>query len=345
MRGCTRVMSEARYADSSIEEAVLKRTERKVLCFDLIVRARAEHAVPPPLSKILQSWKARFDADDCSHPRNHGRIVFRLGDINIDEHNGVACLLIRQCDVDAANAAYGHKVTGELRVIPKEDGEGGEKAAHFTISTVVNAAHEHHYLCHLEVVPGLSHSLVQATLNGILKNSIKAIDQNFNYPDPAGARVAGGAPKLIDFVPHIELLGHPSPTLSEDLENGRITGLTLVQTNEKASLGGYRYLTELDHKIEVKVSPGLPKQNRMTNIFTALRVGNPDYGKVRVRFDDPDGLARSVEFDIENESTDDSKYIRSYLVKEIDPPMDEATDKIVPFLRDALKNKLIEERG
>ena len=324
---------------------MLKRTERQIFAYDMIVGARARNAPPPALEEIVTAWQTMFDAGNCSHERERGAVVYRIGDIEIDRPNQIARILIRRCDTNAANAVYSHRHTGVPRIAAKEDDEGGDRAAHLVLSLAQEAGQPNHYLCHLEGVPGLSHRLVQATLNSVLKDAIKSDQAAFQYPDPNGARVRGGGPRMHSFFPTIELEGHPSEALIQDLENGEIENVTLVNSQTHNNLGGNQYMTEREQSLKVKVDRAMPRPGRVATMLNAFRPRQADFQTAKVRFKDPSGMSRTIDYDIATGTPEQQNYIQSYFVQGINPPMDESCVSLSPFLADAIRDRVIAERA
>lgn len=324
---------------------MLKRTERQIFSYDLVVNARARHAKPPPLAEIAHVWKLMYDKGICSHEREKGEVVYRIGDMSLeDDEDGVLRLLLRRCDTNAANAVYSHRHTGEPRVAERTDDEGGDRAAHLVISLQHETNKPASYLCHLEGVPGLSHRLVQATLNAVLKQAIRSESVTFSYPDPSGARLRDGSPKVTAFTPTVELIGHPSDALIQDIENGKLQNITLIDQRPKRQLGGNQYLIENEQRIGVKVAPNIPSTNRVTSIIAAIKSRKQDYQKAKIRFVDPGGVQRSIDYDIATGSPEQQNYVRSYKIMGINPPLDESSVALVPFLVERMRARVIAER-
>ncbi len=323
---------------------MLKRTERQVFAYDMIVGARAQNAVPPTMLEIVAAWETMFNAAACSHEREQGSVIYRIGDIDIDPQAEIARILIRRCDTNAANAVYSHRHTGVPRIAQKQADEGGDRAAHLVISLVQETGRPNHYLCHLEGVPGLSHRLVQATLNSVLKKSISTGQAVFQYPDPNGARVRGGGAKMHSFVPIIELAGHLSQALIQDLENGVIENVTLVASQAHNNLGGNQYMVESERSLKVKVDKAMPRQGRVNAMLAAFQTRQADFQTAKIRFKDPNGSPRSIDYDIATGTPEQQKYIKFYSVDGINPPMDESCVSLAPFLADAMKARVGAER-
>jgi hypothetical protein len=327
-----------------MEEELVKRTERQIFCYDLTVTARAKHAVPPPLSDIVGVWQAMYAAGECSHERDKGNVIYRIGDITVDNITQTVRILLRRCDIDAANAVYSHRTTGVPRVATRHVDEGGDRAAHLVVSLKHEKDKPTVYLCHLEGMPGISHRLVQAALNSIIKNAITSKKSTFNYPDPSGARLRSGDPKMHSFHPGIELIGHQSEALVQDIENGQLHNITLVDQRPQNQLGGNQYLIENEYNIRVKASPNIPSQNRMDALISAIQSRKVDYQKAKVRFTDPNGITRTIDYDIATGTPEQQIYVKSYIVSSINPPMDESSTNLVPFLTDAMQARLVSER-
>lgn len=322
----------------------MRRTERHIYAYDLVVGSRAQNAPPTPVRELIAAWQTMYDEGQCSHEREKGSVVYRIGDIDIDEQESIARILIRRCDTNAANAVYSHRQTGVPRVAEKEEDEGGDRAAHLVISMNEESASPGHYLCHLEGVPGLSHRLVQATLNAVLKDAIREDHAVFQYPDPNGARVRGGGRKMHSHYPIVELEGHVSQALVRDIEDGEISDVVLVASQPRNNLGGNRYLVEKEKTLRVTVDSGLPRRNRVDAMIAAFQA-KAGFQTAKVRFKDPSGQTRTIDYDIATGSPEQQNYIRSYVIDGINPPMDESCVTLSPFLADAMKAHVIAERS
>ena len=77
---------------------MLKTAERRIFCYDLIVRARAEHATKPPLRSICAAWMDMFNAKTCSYYREKGTVMYRIGDMDIDKASDIVTILLRRWD-------------------------------------------------------------------------------------------------------------------------------------------------------------------------------------------------------------------------------------------------------
>lgn len=193
-------------------------------------------------------------------------------------------------------------------------------------------------------MPGLSHRLVQATLNAVLKRAIRSGLVAFSYPDPGGARLRDGSPKETPFTPTVDLVGHPSDALIQDIENGRLQNITLIDQRPQRRLGGNQYLIENEQRIGVKVAPNIPSTNRVASIVDAIKSRQKEYQKAKIKFIDPGGISRSVDYDIATGSPEQQNYVRSYKITGINPPLNESSVALVPFLVERMRVRVVAER-
>jgi hypothetical protein len=323
---------------------LLKSTERVIYSYDFVVAARAAHATPPSMLQIADAIRGMVSTKGCTHDREKGAVVYRVGDVVIDAQHQVAKILIRRGDKNAANAAYSHMKTGALDIKKKSAEQGGDKAAHLVISLKQETGKPHVYLAHLEGVPGISHVFVQALLNAALKDVAKGDPQRFTYLDPAGAKVRGGALKHHSFIPHLELQGHPSDAFKYDLENGVMQEIILVQHLAKQSFAGNQFLIEEERFVRLKPDKNLPQHNRLQSLIGTFRNKDLDYNEARLKFKDPNGVSRSVTLDIDTGTPAQGAYLKFYPIRSISPPMDESSDTLQSFITSEMVKRLIKDR-
>ena len=322
----------------------MRRHERQVYSYDMAIIRRAQLAPFPPLSEIVVVWEAMFRAGATAHARERGNIVYRIGDIDVDHDRQVARLLIRRGDINASNPFFSHRVTGQTRAIQRDAEEDGERAAHLVVSLAPEAARPNIYLCQLEGVTSISHAQVQALLNAILKKAISDGSAEFAYADPGGARRRNGDPKTTPFVPGIELTGHPSSALISDLEQGAFKGMTLIDRRPHNQLGGNQYLTEKERFLVVSAAPNMPSAGRFDSIIAAARAKRGDFQTARLRFVDPEGNPHAIDYDIASGTPEQQAYVQSYWVRNINPPMDDSSLTLVPFLANRMADRVVADR-
>ena len=296
------------------------------------------------MEDFVVGWAALFEQGDTAHHRERGDIVFRVGDMEVDQQNRVVKLLIRRGDIHASNPFFHDRVTGNTRPITRAATEDAERAAHLVVSLDQETDQPNVYLAQLEGVPGVGHRQVQAHLNALAKRALAQGLIEFSYPDPGGARTRAGQPKMLGYVPSLELEGHPAASLIDDLEQGRFQGMTLIDRRPRNQLGGNQYLVERERYLTVGASANMPRQGRIGAIIAAAQTQRGEFQTARLRFKTPDGQDRTVDYDIASGTPEEQAYVQSYHVTNIDPPMDDSSLRLVPFLTGRMTAQVVAER-
>ena len=323
----------------------MKRTKRTVYYYDVVVGCRATHAQPPDLAELAELWRDFYQSQEAVLLREHGNIIYRVGDVEIDNNERVARLLIRKSDINAPDAAYSNVETGEIRFAPKRENEGGDTAAHLLISLTQEQGSPHVYLCMLEAMTGISHRHVQPLLNTLIRYACGQDSQRFTYPDPAGGRHRDGREKRHSFKPKIELRGHTSDDLARDIERGRVNNLELVADRAQAQFGGDQYLREDTYSLSVKVDRNLPTQNRLGRLIQAMCSRREHFGTGRIRFRDENEKMHTVAYDLQTGAPEQQMYIKSFVIDNINPPMALSSDSIVRHFSDEVERRLKRDRN
>lgn len=323
----------------------MRRTERAVFAYDVIVGARAAHAVPPSLDEIVAVMEALFSDPECVNTRDRGNLIFRIGEIVFDNQRSLCTILFRRADKNAADAVYSNIVNGQTRVAPKSQDEAGDTAAHLTLSLQPERGKPNTYFALLEGVPGVSHRHVQALINEVLRLARKKIPLQFTYPDPAGARDRSGAPKLHEFTPLLEMRGHISDSLTADLEAGIVEQLEIVRADGHTNFAGSPFLKEDRYSLKIKADRNIPALGRFDWLVNAMRTRRTDFDKGRIAFKDTDGRRHTIECDLQTGALFDQKYIKSFLIRPIDPPLNQSSETVVPALARRMEAILRHERN
>jgi len=310
----------------------MRRTERRIYSYELRVEKRANLAPFAPLEEIVGAWTSLHGAGDTTYERERGDVAYRIGDIAIDAAARVVKVLIRRGDIHASNPFFHDRATGNTRAVVRSFTEDGERAAHLVISLDAETNQPNTYLCHLEGVPGISHRHVQAMLNALISRAKHAGLVVFDYQDPSGARHRDGSPKMLPSLPRIAFEAVPSATILNDVENGVLHGMTLVDRRPHNRLGGNQYLVEKEKYLVVTAAPNMPSQGRFQAVLAAARSQQGNFQSMRLRFVDPAGRPRTVDYDIASGTPEQQLYVQSYVVANINPPMDDSSLTLVPFL-------------
>jgi hypothetical protein len=322
----------------------MKNTERTIYIYDVKVDKRAAHALVPSLTEIAAVWQAAFNAGTASHKREKGTVVYRIGDMSINDQEGIATLLLRRSDRATPDAAYSHMGTGDLRIAGKEDEEGGDTAAHIVLSLRPEQNTPHTYLAFVEGIPRIGHHYVQSVLNGIIRSACSADKSTFTYPHPTGARLRDGSPRRDSFVPTIELRGHMADDFIADLENGTISNIQLVKQENRTPLAGNEYLAEQTSTLKVAVDKHLPRPDRWNALVRAMTSRKENFQTGRIVFQDPSQKTHTIEIDLDTGTPEQQTYVKSFVVGPIEPPLAQSTSILLPCLIGPMVEKLIADR-
>ena len=310
---------------------------RRVYFYDLELGVNKEKATPPPMDDVLRAIKARVDARQAVHPINKRTAHLEIGDMTVDSVNNCAILLLKISDTTLPDPYFSNPNAGTSRVARKEDGEGRGFGAHLLISTLQESDRPNHYLALLEKNQGLHRSFVERLLQAVLRGQYKEDEDSFSCADSTGARNRDGKSKLVKFRPMITFTGHPSETLIQELDGGTIKDIVLTKDNAMVPFGSQVWLKSSESTLRLKASARGPLTRVIDSVRSALK--EPDakqYQKARVRFVKPDKTTDSVEFDLTTGNPIDEKYVKSRLISDIEPIMDDSSDSIVEHFSDRL---------
>lgn len=256
-------------------QIVLSRNERWVYCYDLSLKTIPDDAdVAFELKDVIIRLKAMSEDDMAYKLYEHDTRVFRLCKVVFNKKNDMAVLLIQLADKNGSDPVFANLITGELRTEPKLAGEGIAVSAHLVISLVPTAKGGCCYVAAMEDVPGINKTKTVPFLIALIKDCFSGT----RYIDGDTGREKSCRPTL-------DLIGHPTETLEESLEESTLKGITLIKC-EKRDGGldddGYTQVVERTLKLQVVRQPesGAGKikllhdlKNRyMREDFTQLRV-------------------------------------------------------------------------
>lgn len=307
----------------------MRATERRIYHFDMEVKRRGHVTHLPPLNDLLAVWKERSDTKSAFQVRANGDLRFSIEEINLYDDD-IACMLVSVSDRNSPDAVYQDFNTQETTVYAKEATQGGMISAHIVVSTSPSKADT--YFCAIEQANKLNSSNIELLLNRILHDEYDENEGRFSYPNVAGRRDRAGNVKRHNFLPRVELKGHVSDELISSLENGRLSSIVLVNSDERADFGDNPYLVESERQLIIKAKSDLPRDGRLSSIVDAVRRRSEGYSKARIRFVAPDGRPQSIEFNASDGAVIDSRFVKSELLGGIAPPLADASSTIVSRL-------------
>ncbi|MFN3523746.1 MAG: hypothetical protein ACK4YQ_15975 [Phenylobacterium sp.] len=278
-------------------------------------------------------------------PIRRGDATLLIGDMEIDQARAVATLLVRLSDKTAPNAVYSDPQAGHFQEHVKEGNQGADVGCHVLISLAPEIGLPNTYTCAVERMPGLPSDLVRRLLSKLLNYEYRANPAFYQYPHPGGGQDRHGNPRLDRCCPHIELRGRPSDTLINDINNGHLSGVSLIRTEAATPIGGAAYLTKKASELKLAIDHNNLPANLWQGLQQAFQQNAGAYPVAKVAYRTP-GSSRSVtvEIDSHNGTPLNDIYVKSFELRNIFPFLAQSTRSIVPHLRDLAIPQLVAER-
>ena len=317
---------------------------RQFYIYDLEIGARKEGASIPTMDELVPIFQRMKDTGRMYTIRADTATML-VGDIYVDTTQQFVMLLVRLSDKAAPNSVTSDPAAGIFNVHAKGPNQGADFACHVLVSTSQEQGIPNVYTCAIERVAGVASGLVQRLLSKLLNFEYKDDATSFSYLHPAGGLTRHGLPRTDRCCPHIELRGRPSDTLINDINNGQITGISLVKAEAVTPVAGAAYLTKKETELHLQINQASLPANLMQSLRQVFKTNARNYGTAKVRYRVP-GQDRSVTVAIDADSGNplEEMYVQSFYIINIFPLLDHSAKQIVVHLRDLAIPKFIEQR-
>lgn len=324
----------------------MKSNFRQAYVYNLDMETKKKPAVLPTMNEVLDVLVKRLRIGAVSIPLSNGDAHVELGDITRDPVTQTAALLIRYSDKYSADAVYSNIASKTRRTHAKNRGEGGETSAHLVVSTAPESAVPGRYTCMLERSETINAGLVRRLINRLLHDEYDTNPNFFTYPSPGGQRDQAGNVTRERTLPRIELDGQPSATLASDIQQGRLTGITLIKAVRHTTVGGVPYLTKREASVKIGVDQGNLGSNIWGDVRKALKAEAANYPVAQIGVQLP-GRKKvvSVKIDSSTGSPLTEMYVKSHDIWNISPPMAASASVVVAAFVDRLRPLVISERA
>lgn len=313
--------------------------------FDLELATKKEGASPPTMMEALRAWDHRRQAG-ATYPVQNGDKTMLLGGVHIFEETQSAVLLVRLSDKKAPNSVYSDPEADVFNEHIKEGNVGADYACHVLVSTAAEQAQANVYTCAVERVPGIPYQLVGRLLSKLLNLEYHANNNFYKYLAPGGGLDKSGNPRMLRCCPHVELRGRPSSSLIDDINEGRLSGVTLVRTEQVAPIAGAPYLVKSRSELKLTINhDGVPAQV-WNSLQHALQQNSGAYGRAKVSYRAPNSRRTvTVELDSQTGTPLSDLYIQAFDIAPIFPPLAQSTNAIVTRLVDPARQQLLQIRS
>lgn len=261
----------------------MQNDRRQFFIYDLEIAARKEGATIPQMDDIVPIFQRMKDTARI-YPVRADSGSMLIGDIHVDVAQQIVTFLIRLSDKTAPNAVYSDPVAGQFDVLIKQGNQGSDFGCHVIVSTAQEQGLPNIYTCAIERIPGLPSGLVQRLLSKLLHYEFKEDDSSFSYLHPAGGLTRQGLPRMDRCCPHIEIRGRPSDTLINDINNGHITGISLVKAEPVTPIAGSAYLRKRETELRLQIDQNNLPANMWESLIQSFQANSGNYGVAKVSY-------------------------------------------------------------
>lgn len=176
---------------------------------------------------------------------------------------------------------------------------------------------------------------MQRLLSKLLHYEFKDDQTSFTYPHPAGGLTRQGQPRTDRCCPHIELRGRPSDTLITDINNGHITGISLVKAEAVTPIAGAAYLNKKESELRLQINQNNLPANMWQSLMQTFQANSGTYGVAKVSYKVP-GNNKSVTVKIDTTTGNplEELYVKLFELTNIYPFLDQSAIQVVDHLRD-----------
>jgi hypothetical protein len=306
---------------------------RRFFVYDLEIGAKKDGAVAPDMEAVGAVWQ-KMHAASRIYPVRGGEGSMLIGGINIDPMSKSITVLVRLSDKAAPNSVYSDPNAGTFQEHMKASGQGSDLGCHVFISSAEQKSSPNVYTCIIEHVQGLPAALIQRALSKMLNYEFNENGQSFKYPHPGGGNDRNGNPKFDRCCPHVELRGRPSDRLINDVNNGVISGISLIRTETATQLGGASYLKKKETELKLSIDKSLLPANPWSSLKAVFSGNAANFPVAKLSYKTP-GSARAVTVEI-NAATGSpltELYVDFFEKSPIFPFLANSSSTIVPHLR------------
>lgn len=312
----------------------MQNNRRQFYIFDLELAVRKAGATVPTMNEIVPILQ---------HMKNTGRTyslrsntaTMVIGDMAVNTVQQFVTLLVRLSDTTTPNSVYSDPDTGQFDEHVKLGNVGSDFGCHVLISTAQEQNQPNVYTCAIERISGLPFDLIRRLLSKLLNFHHHDDATFFSYPHPAGGVDANNQPRRDRCCPYVQLRGRPSETLVNDINTGRISGVSLIKAEQATPIGGASYLTKT--KSELKL--GIDHKNLPTNLWASLsqviKQNAQTYNSAQITYKIPNSRrTTTVEISTLNGAILTEMYVLSFELTNIYPLLAQSAMQIVVHLRD-----------
>lgn len=309
---------------------MLDSLERYVLLYDLKLRTARKAVEFPEMGALAGAIKKRVDEGKSRLvlPVYEGTDVapwLRIKKARIDTFNDKKFLqlLFSVGDPRAANPAFEHSETANLRTVEKLEKEGKAVTAHCTIS--LNKSPGDRYRMVIEDIRGLGRTRVQE----IMASEFKFISEEY------GLEYINNSGNLISTYIIPELQGYRSEKITDSLKRSTLIGVWLIDTKSNSTLDEIPNARIARREIKIDLN------NKDLLSHVAEWGAGKNYDRMRLIWNDPQGAGKPerASVDITQNDVKDTYFVKQYKIS-VSNPLDEASPEIRNDVLEAMRKQI-----
>lgn len=310
----------------------MQNNRRQFYIFDLELCARKAGAPAPTMNDIVPVLQRMKDTGR-TYPLRSNTATMLIGDMAVNAAQQFVTLLVRLSDTTTPNSVYSDPAAGQFNEHVKVGNVGSDFGCHVLISTAQEQNQPNIYTCAIERIPGLPFDLVRRLLSKLLNFQYHDDATFFSYPHPAGGVDANNQPRRDRCCPHVELRGRPSDTLINDINAGRVSGVSLIKAEQAAPIGGAPYLTKTESELKLGIDHNNLPANLWASLSQVIQQNAQTYNTAQITYRLPNSSrTTTVEISTANGAVLTEMYVLSFELTNIFPFLAQSAMQIVPHL-------------
>lgn len=302
---------------------------RWVLHLEVHMRSIPEAAPQLWLRNELEGLRGVYDAGQAVQLINKETAAIRVRDLRVDNENEILFLLLAYADKNVTDPVFERLDSGELRTEPKLEGEGVAVSAHMAIDLRPGHPGVSSYRAVLEDVPGIGRSKIAPFLTSLWR---------------AAPRIQWGAPdgSVKNCRPQFDIDGRMSDTLRNDLQEGRLSMIELVQHNvDGDAFDEEGAIVEKVKSLKLSVVQGPGEQ--AIDLINRIRGRARELGYPNMKVRWTHGRQKTAEFGTAREDAGDVLVFRSTEMRS-ERPLSQCDAELQNDRVENLRNLIISER-
>ena len=318
----------------------MKKNERLILFFDLEITAESKDDLSPKPLSIKEAFGIleRIPKENRIKYTSNEREALYISEIR--QENETIAVLINKSDTTIADPVLSNPKIKERRIVSKTPNEGQDYSSHILLITNENDPSQ--ALALVESCQGLGPSTIKLALESIIKNAESTEPENFKRVHPNGEVDKNGNLRKYKIRHVFNFKAHPSEQFKHDINNGTIHSIELISrriNNQSFDTEGHFH--EESNTLRIKPAN---KRSLIGRAFSPLskmlESKSNDYDQARIRFKTPEGLERTISYDLHTPSS--LEYVKKEIINNFQEDLKSSYDTIHPTIKKKMQ-ELYEE--